>query len=534
MKNKKLRALAAAGAAALALASVPASMGARADWQKLGYLGDLDRDQSLGMNDLVILSRHLLAQSPLTKENCYQVSGRELRIGEGESFQPGEYLENADLDQNGKVNVFDLILLRQSIAEQNGREVWEYFEEQQKEFISPPVSAVKGYLPSQGQAKLVILYVDFPDCPYNYAPSPEEIDEIAFGDEDTTDPNYPFDSMTAFYKRSSKGAMELSGKTFRYTAQKNLAEYNDVAGRQALVKEALKAFEDQADFTEFDGDNDGFIDTTLLAVPTAAGDDNWWPCAGPVDDYNFSVDGKMIGHIITSNAQIESADNYYNFVSTHLHEMGHCMGLPDYYLFGTNDSEGMHGTAGSELMDTDATSDFSCVSKLQLGWYTKDQIQVFDQSQTSATFTLNNAQTDSGNVVVIPCGDLDEDYHSEYMLVEYTTKEGNNSKPAWFVNMGEGIRVYHVDATILDNGWWTSYKYASGAADTNNDQGRRLLRIIDDRDVDNLYRTGDVIDGSISGFHWYDGSGAQSVDTGVTISVGELSDGAYQITVDRK
>lgn len=57
--------------------------------------------------------------------------------------------------------------------------------------------------------------------------------------------------------------------------------------------------------------------------------------------------------------------------------------------------------------------------------------------------------------------------------------------------------------------------------------------MIDDRNTDNLYRTGDVIDGTISGFRWYDENGGQTVDTGITIRVGALTEDGYEITVTR-
>ena len=400
------------------------------------------------------------------------------------------------------MNSFDFVALREHITANNAPVVWQWYNDEpqpQKQPTEAPVSDVDGNLPSLGEGKLLILYVDFPDCQYNYLPTTDEIEEFAFGAEDTSDANYPFESMAAFYKRSSKGAMNLSGKAYRYTAQKNVGDYADIAGRQELLREAMRAIDADVDYTQFDGDNDGNIDAALLAVPKAAGDDNWWPCAGPLGDENFTVDGMKVGHLITGNAQIESATDYSNFNSTYL----------------------------------DATSDFSCVSKLQLGWYKDDQIAIFDNSMTSETYTLSNAQTDSGNVLVIPCGDLDSRYHSEYMLVEYTTSDANNSKPGWWVNIANGIRIYHVDATLYDNGWWTSYKYGSGSEFTNNDAGRRLLRIIDDRDVDNTYRTGDIINGNISGFHWYDSNGDQTIDTGITITVGEQAGDSYQITVSR-
>ncbi|MBR6923378.1 MAG: hypothetical protein IKH50_02440, partial [Oscillospiraceae bacterium] len=80
--------------------------------------------------------------------------------------------------------------------------------------------------------------------------------------------------------------------------------------------------------------------------------------------------------------------------------------------------------------------------------------------------------------------------------------------------------------------WNTYFRYASGSEFTNQDKGRRLIRVIDDVEKDNLYHTGDVINGSVSGFHWYDANGGQTVETGLTITIGELKDGKYAVTVE--
>ena len=187
------------------------------------------------------------------------------------------------------------------------------------------------------------------------------------------------------------------------------------------------------------------IDATLFTVPTAAGDTDWWPCAGAFGDESYRVDGMAIGHIITGNAQIESETDYKNFVSSYLHEMGHCMGLPDYYLYWGTDSEGMHGAAGIELMDTDASSDFGAFSKLMLGWYQSDQIAVYDNTTGTQTFTLHNAQTQNGNCVIIPCGELDGQYFSEYFVIEYASAQANNSSLPWWQTSGSGVRIYHIN-----------------------------------------------------------------------------------------
>lgn len=470
--------------------------------------GDVNADGRFNIADLVLMNKWLLAV-PDTKLADWKAG---------------------DLCEDDRLNAFDFIMMRRLLVK-------DFSEDDPKTldtFITPNLAKHGASLPSQGNAKLVVFYVDFPDCKYDYAPSADELNAITFGAADENSQCYPFESISAFYSRASKGSMTFDGQVFRYTTKENSSVYGE--NKVKLAEECYNAFDAQVDFSRFDGDGDGKIDATLFTVPTKAGDDNWWPCAGAFGDTSYRVDGKAVGHIITGNAQVESTANYINYISSYCHELGHCTGLPDYYLYNNNDSEGMHGTAGIELMDTDASSDFGAFSKLVEGWYTEDQVQVYDASKGMQTFSLNDAQTDNGNCIIIPNGKLGDDYFSEFFIIEYITKNGNNSgigtKTAWWAKSGEGIRVYHIDAAT-EYGWFNYFRYASGSEFTNNDQDRRLIRIIDDRDTDNLYHTGDNINGSISGFHWYDANGGQTIDTGLNISIGELKGGKYNVTISR-
>ena len=386
----------------------------------------------------------------------------------------------------------------------------------------------------------MIFYIDFPDCQYSYSPTAEQLNQIAFGAEDESNANYPFESMKAFYERSSKGVMNLEGQAFRYTAKNNMSYYNEK--KDELAQECYAAFDSEVDFSQFDGDGDGDIDVTLLTVPTIEGGDewasDWWPCAG-VSGYSRTVaDGMKMGHLITGNAQIVSETNYSNFTSSYQHEMGHCMGLPDYYLYNSDDGEGFHGetnTAGVELMDMDASTDFGCFSKLMLGWYRENQILSYDTEKGGAqTFTLNNAQTDDGNCLILPYGDLN--YNGEYLILEYMTNERNNSNAVYvpWITAGNGIRAYHVKADVHDNGWWKFFKYENGSEFTNNDDnGIRLIRLVNDAEGGDVFTTGETLDGSISGWHWYASDESESVDTGYTVTIGELKDGQYTVTVNK-
>ncbi|MBP5433541.1 dockerin type I domain-containing protein [Ruminococcus sp.] len=525
--------------AALALPAA-APLSASAEWVHIGYMGDLNNDQELNMADLVIMKRHLLGIEPLTDSNSYHVQSSFIGIHGADGFQADEYFVTADINQDGAVDVFDFVELRQAIVNDSPLWVWQWETgyivsddplEKYGEFIGASVNDVYKFMPSQGTGRMLIIYADFADCNFKYLPSTKVIEEIAFGEEDTGSRLYPWESISAFFKRSSKGALELSGRAYHYSTQRSVNSYNGVPGQKALLTEACRALDSEIDFSDFDGNNDGYIDTITLIVPGQASSDTWWPASVQFADNTYSYDGMKIGHMITGNCQINSSSDYRDFVSTLSHETGHCMGLPDYYRYNSSeDADGLHGTAGSELMD-DTGGDLSCVSKLHLGWYRNDQVKIYDASAGTQSFTLYNAQSSDGNTVIIPCGKLDSRYHSEYMMIEYTTKDANNSAPPWYVSIGEGIRIYHVEASLYNNGWWTSFRYASGSEFTDNYAGRRFIRLIDDEKKDNIYKTRDIINGNITGFHWYDSKGRQTIETNLTIEIGEKKNNSYTITI---
>ena len=448
----------------------------------------------------------------------------------------------ADMNQDELVNIYDFILLKRAVLSGEWTTVVSEPEEipqPTENFITPPIQEVNHNLPSQGTGNVIVFYIDFPDVQYDYEPTVEQLNQMSFGEEDASNPNYPFESMKAFYERSSKGIMHLNGQAFRYTAKNNMSYYAN--NKDVLAKECYAAFDDQIDFSQFDGDNDGDIDVTLLSVPNVEGGDEWnnpwWPMAGEAGYTETVADGMKMGHLITGNAQVASAEDYSLFTSSYQHEVAHCFGLPDYYLYYSEDYNGFHGeeeTAALELMD-DSVRDLCCFSKLQLGWYKENQVSVYDQNQGGEqVFTLNNAQTEDGNCLILPCGELD--YYGEYLILEYITPEGNNLNSVYpWLTVGNGIRAYHVKADLYDNGWWTCYKYASGSEFKNyNDDGIRLIRLVNDAEGGYVFITGDVLDGNISGWHWYAEDESESAETGYTVTVGELKDGAYTITVNKQ
>ncbi|MCR4638915.1 dockerin type I domain-containing protein [Ruminococcus sp.] len=571
MKKTKLWGLfaSAAAAAVLALAAVPLS--ASAAWKQIDSMGDLNGDKQVNVADMVTLCKHLHGAQPLGDSSVCTLGSGKYAIKTGPekvvTVSGGISVQKADLNRDGIVDIFDLVEMRkQLISADKYGEIFLWHDETtttttaklttatstttattttttvptKKDFIPAPVYDMYGTLPSQGKANLIVFYVDFPDCKFKYEPTTEKIEEIAFGPENESSPLYPYESCSAFYSRASKGAMKLQGKAYRYTCKNNISSYEGDIFKADFTTEVLKNMDSTVDYSQFDANHDGIVDAMLFCVPSSSDEQEWWPCAGEFGgDYWLKLDGMTMGHVITGNADITSDTDYSNFTSTYLHEMGHCMGLPDYYLYVDNgeDFEGLHGSAGYDLMD-EAHSDFSAISKLMLGWYREDQIQVYDSSKGTQTFTLTNGQSDEGNCLIIPRGTLNSEYKSEYFILEYTTLDQNNSdvkKNFWWRPIGSGVRILHVEATEYNDGWRRVFKYESGNDEfTNKDKGRRFVRLVDDGEKDNLRRTGDVVKSSISGFCWYDSGGAESFDPGVIITIGEKNGDSYTVTVSRK
>ena len=97
------------------------------------------------------------------------------------------------------------------------------------------------------------------------------------------------------------------------------------------------------------------------------------------------------------------------------------------------------------------------------------------------------------------------------------------------------MRVLHVEATDEYTPSGSNFLYRSGNdSATNFDLGKRFIRIVNDSNYDNLFRTGNTIDHSSYGFGFYDDFGLEKIDPGVEISVGDLTDDTYTVTISKK
>lgn len=513
MKKSKLFACAMAGITALHL--LPALSAAAATEERLvGYRGDINGDMTIDITDVTLLAQYLLASEPLSEPLS---------------------ADKADLDRSGRLDARDLTLLKRAamgITEAEG--IYETVEIEES-LIDAPIKAINPTLNSTGENRLLMVAVEFPDYQFKQRYSTEQIHDIAFGAADPSSTYYPMESITGYYERASYGALTMTADVYTYTLKNDSEYYVKTYSSGArygdttkLADEIMAALDSQIDFSRYDVNGDGVMDSILITVADTAPDDGWWPCSNGYFGEN-RFDGIRPGNVIIGNVSPSDTERYN---STWIHELGHAMGLPDYYKYENTENGyyGLNGPAGTEIMD-DAIGDMCAFSKLMLGWYTPSQIQVYQGG--TQTFTLQSTQREGG-CVIIPRGDVNG-YLSEYFIMEYATHESNNA--TWWLFDAQpagGLRVLHAEGSVSEGYWGPEFSWENHAMyyDSSN-QKQRVLRLVNEKEGGSFFTAGESVTGSLSGFHWYDGSGYQTVDAGVKITVDSISDGTLTLTVSQ-
>ena len=522
MKQHRLRHLAAAllsvTMTAQMLTALPAHAGEESEL--IGYRGDINGDRTVNLEDVLLMQSWLFG-TPQEPWNSYR-----------------RYAwEYADMDKNGTLDVRDLTLMKRMILEEGFMEpIYEETEpETEKTLIPAPVSAVSPSLPSTGTVRIPLFAVEFPDCKFDSGSDEQQIVEISFGPEDRFDDRswaYPLESITAFYERASYHRLHIEGDVFKYTAKNALSSYTGHTNQ--LVGEILSALDDRIDYRQYDANGDKTMDALIIALPGAAleqdsdgnGSADWWPYSIAYSGWN-RFDGIYPGKVTAGGWALSDIPG---FTSTWIHELGHAMGLPDYYKYENNSDSyfGLNGNAGWEMMD-DSLGDFSAFSKLMYGWLAEDEVLIYTGG--TQEFTLTSMQQ-KPVCIVIPRTD-EAGFLKEFFIIEYITPEGNytrafqwNQTSSFRMIGSPGVRILHCDAHVSQGQRGMEFSYSNrGLHYDSSNLKQRVLRLINEAEGGNLLKKTEVTAEAFSGFRWYDSDGYQTVDPGITVSIGEIMPG---------
>lgn len=341
-------------------------------------------------------------------------------------------------------------------------------------------------MPTTGNVKILTLLIDFNDWPAHNTKA--TIDSKLFG-SGTSALDYPYESLTNYYKRSSYDQLNLSGNVLGWyrPAYDRSTIAQSVAGRDALIKEALQHYDSLGhDFSQYDNNGDGAIDYFIVVW---TGPDNgwsnfWWGMyiRSGFSDPSFTLDGKTLG---TYSWQWEcrydktvtphTTDGVYDQVVV-MHETGHALGLPDLYDYDPATGP-KGGVGGLDMMDAD-WGDHNAFSKWMLGWLTPQVITGDSQSVTLAA-----SGTSPQALVVMPAASAADPF-AEYFVVQNRQRVGNDSDrvsaPNWDLP-GDGLLVWHVDARLDGGGYDFLYD--------NSYTAHKLLRLMEADGLEEIQTT---------------------------------------------
>lgn len=322
-------------------------------------------------------------------------------------------------------------------------------------------------LPSTGDVNLLVIPVLLPDY--------QTIDLDGDGKDDKENvrsniqeaffgKDVAYESVSSYYEKSSYGKLKLKGTVTDWfdISTSGLPFTNavsiDVQDTFDVVESAIEWCKNilHMDMTQYDTDKDGYIDGVWLIYScpnyTNGGprtdENNYWAYTswgnqnedGDVTSPIYNLFGWASYDFLFEGYGKSKLDTH-----TYIHEMGHFLGLNDYY----SDSSQYSPIGRVDMMDGNII-DHNSYSKMLLGW-------------TKPYLVTGNAEIDLYSMenenacIVIP----DDDYagedgkfdpFGEYLLLELYTNDHLNYKDSKEAVLnrplamnGKGVRIYHVD-----------------------------------------------------------------------------------------
>lgn len=338
-------------------------------------------------------------------------------------------------------------------------------------------------LPSTGEYNVLVIPIEIQGHPFEstYA---TQLDKVFNANAIHTG----WRSVSGYYFQSSYGNLELTFDIAPKYVTTNPASYYEnqaLDGDQYAIVEALQALDSQIDFSQYDVNNDGYIDSVIFVYSKAYDYDvdPWWAWVFSgqygVASSIGKLDGKTFDYYMWASYEfiydtIPGYDNLHVNSETFVHELGHLMGFPDLYSYEGDYEFGPLG--GFDMMDYNV-GDHGPLNKLLFGW-----LQPLVAKEGTYQVTLDNFGLDNdpfNNTLLIPydVDDLDDgNAFDEYLLVTFYSPNGLYAAHSQLETVPEyaGVVVYHVDARMFDdNELW--YEYFLYNNDGNEDFFVRIL-----------------------------------------------------------
>ena len=370
--------------------------------------------------------------------NPFNLSG--LYLFEISYQKDGNVIEYSD----GELNVYDETIEKQS-------PLYTYQNYSQNCVYNTPA------MPSVGSPKALIVPIWLTDSSEYLSISKkqqvrQDIETAYLGSKEETG----WHSVKTYYQEDSYGKLNLEGVvTDWYTSTYS----SSINGDQTveLVKEVANWYKNQVSldvYKSFDTNSDGYLDALILIYAASNysngggnGNDNLWA-------YCFWVQNKELKDIDNPGPNTffwASYDFMYEDTShctidahTYIHEMGHVLGLDDYYDYSYYGNQ----PAGGFSMQDYNVGGHDPFSKMALGW-------VEPYAPTSNSIITINRFQETGDLIVLSPDFIGSPF-DEYLILELYSPTGLNEFDSLYKYQNAypqgpsdvGIRLWHVDARM--------------------------------------------------------------------------------------
>ncbi len=297
-------------------------------------------------------------------------------------------------------------------------------------------------MPSTGDVKSLVFLVEFADADNTIDDLTRmQVNNLFFGDGLSEvngvyymDNGYPYESVANYYERSSYGKLKISGDVMDWYKLPHTMSYYENAefGREEIIEELFGYYDKQLDYSKYDSDNDGYVDSfyILYAGPQGEWASFYWSYVTQ-PAYEMEYDGVKLNNYV-----FESANDIYAIAHVAIHETTHLMGLPDYCNYGGEYELG--GVGYFDMLDSNY-GDHNLFTKMLLGWV--EPIVISED----CTIDLKAISDEEAKAIIIT-PDSNATMFSEYFLVELYNNDGNNTRN---VPVEDGaVRIYHVYANL--------------------------------------------------------------------------------------